>query len=215
MSDAHPSISIAVATRNRADRLDRALAALVRQNYPPDRLEIIVVDDGSRDHTRTVVDRHAAGYPRLRYLSQSGRGPAAARNLAVGHARGEIVLFTDDDCVPDPDWVRELVRGFEEAHVGGVAGRIEFVPPGDNLGNRIAAATNGCGQPRTPDGQLDFIVTANGSFRKAVLEQVAGFDETFPHAVHEDVDLSHRVRRAGRTLRYVDGALVYHHHDHT
>lgn len=211
----YPQVTIIVPTYNRSYFIERAFTALLRQNYPPDKLEIIAVDDGSTDSTREILARLQNEYPAFRYLAQANRGPAAARNLALRRARGEIILFTDDDCIADQNWVRELARGYEHPAVGGVAGQIRYVPPGNNLANAIAAHANGKGQPLNDRGEIAFFITANASFRRAALEQTGGFDAVFPHAAHEDLDLSDRVRQAGWQLRYADSALVHHHHHYT
>ena len=211
----HPKATIVVPTYNRSRFIEKAFSSLVNQDYPKDRLEIIVVDDGSADRTPEILKRFQSEYSYFRYLSQSNKGPATARNLGIRHASGEIILFIDDDCIADQNWVTELARGYQDPSVGGVAGRIKFVPSDDNIANRMAAQSNGRGQPIEPDGGIAFFITANASFKREVLDQMGGFDETFPHAVHEDVDLTHRVKQAGWKLLYSDDAVVHHYHNHT
>lgn len=212
---AYPKATIIVPTYNRSHFIEKSFSALVNQNYPKDRLEIIAIDDGSIDRTPEILRRFQSEYPYFRYFTQPNRGPATARNLGLRHARGEIILFIDDDCIADENWALELARAYQSAEVAGIAGRIVYVPPADNLANRIAAHANGNGQAVGPDGEVAFFVTANASFKRGVLEQMGGFDETFPHAVHEDVDLSRRVKQAGWKLQYCDRAVVHHYHHYT
>lgn len=210
-----PTVTVIVPTYNRNHFVERAFVSLVEQDYPSDKLEIIVIDDGSTDQTHEILLRFQSEYPNFRYLQQINSGPATARNAGLREARGEIILFMDDDCIADDKWVRELIRAYEDPEVGGVAGRIQFVPPADNIANRCAARSTGDGQPIDANGQIAFFVTANASFRRAVLEQVGGFDTAFPHAAQEDLDLSFRVKSRGWKLLYSDTAIVHHYHHHT
>jgi glycosyltransferase involved in cell wall biosynthesis len=96
-------ISAVVPTFNRIATLRQTLTALAAQDYPD--YEIIVVDDGSSDGTGDVVTRE---FPAVRYVRQPNRGPAAARNVGIRAALGDIVAFTDDDCLPPVDWLSRL-----------------------------------------------------------------------------------------------------------
>lgn len=209
-----PTVSIVVPTYNRSYFIEKAFSSLVDQAYPKDRFEIIVVDDGSRDRTDEILERFRKSYPSFRYFSQPNKGPAAARNLGIRYAKGDIILFMDDDCLADENWVTELVLGYGDERVGGVAGKIKYVPPDNNIANQFAARSDGAGQAFCANGEINFFVTANASFRRDVINQVGGFDETFPHAAHEDVDLSHRIKQAGWKLVYSDDAVVHHYHYH-
>jgi len=211
-----PSVTIIVPTYNRSHFIERAFESLVKQDYPRDKLDIIVIDDGSNDQTRAILERFQNAHAKFRFLQQNNLGPATARNAGLREARGNIILFIDDDCIADEKWVRELTRAYDDPQVGGVAGRIQFVPPDDNIANRCAARNaGGEGQPVDANGEIAFFVTANASFRRDVLEQIGGFDTAFPHAAQEDLDLSFRVKQHGWQLRYADTAIVNHYHQHT
>lgn len=122
----YPSVSVILATRNRAALLERTLDALARQQWPHDRLEIIVADNGSIDDTRAaVVDaatRQAA--PVIRYLHVARPGKSSAVNEALLVASGDLLAFTDDDVRPEPDWICRLVAAFDETGADFLAGRI-------------------------------------------------------------------------------------------
>src|SRR4051812_39670363 len=100
--------SVVVPTYRRPDLLDRCLSALVAQDFDPAACEVIVADDAAGDETRRQVEKWAgASRFALRYVAVGPpHGPAAARNAGWRAARGEVVAFTDDDCVPDPGWLR-------------------------------------------------------------------------------------------------------------
>jgi glycosyltransferase involved in cell wall biosynthesis len=89
----------------------------MNQTVGREKYEVIVVDDGSTDETKDIV----AKYP-VRYIHQQNRGPAAARNNGVNHAQGEIVLFTDADCEPEPTWIEEMIKPLNDNQVVGVKG---------------------------------------------------------------------------------------------
>jgi len=111
------TISIIIPTFNGASRIGSCLDAILKQ--PAGRnVEILVVNDGSTDNTAEVVERHAD----VRLITQSNAGPAAARNRGALEAHGTIIVFTDDDCVPVPDWLDAMVESFQDAEVVGTKG---------------------------------------------------------------------------------------------
>jgi glycosyltransferase involved in cell wall biosynthesis len=113
------SVSVVIPAYNAETTIDACLAAFTRQTVPPDSFEVIVVDDGSTDATRARIATH----PMARLLTQVNAGPAAARNLGVQHALGEIILFTDADCVPMENWIEQMLIPFSRSEVVGVKGR--------------------------------------------------------------------------------------------
>ena len=112
-----PWVSVVVPAYNAESSIALCLEALMQQDYPGNLFEIIVVDDGSADATAHIVQ----GFP-VRYVYQKNAGPAAARNHGAQKAAGEILLFTDADCVPDPDWVEEMVLAFRNPSIAAVKG---------------------------------------------------------------------------------------------
>ncbi len=109
--------SVIIPVHNGAQTLPSCLAALTAQTLHRSQYEIIVVDDGSIDSTREIASR----FP-VRLLAQPHRGPAAARNLAVRAAMGEIVLFTDADTEPTRDWIEQMLAPFTDPSVAGAKG---------------------------------------------------------------------------------------------
>ena len=119
-------ISVVVPTYKRPELLNRCLAALCSQTMNPSEYEIVVVDDGPTENTKHIVLAWSLrSGPRMRYLANEGRhGPAAARNKGWRAAHGELIAFTDDDCVPAPDWLAIGSAVFEDPTVHGISGRI-------------------------------------------------------------------------------------------
>jgi len=110
-------ISVVIPTRNRASSLVQTIDALQAQTYPFH--EILVVDDGSTDQTATAMQRITG----IRYIHQPSRGPAAARNRGSREAQGDILAYTDDDCVPLLTWLEQIAQGYQDyPHVAGIGG---------------------------------------------------------------------------------------------
>jgi cellulose synthase/poly-beta-1,6-N-acetylglucosamine synthase-like glycosyltransferase len=178
-------VSVVVPTFNRPEMLIRCLAALMAQDYDAQAYEVIIADDAACAETRQVVESWTKGstrpYPRhtLRYMPVIGNhGPAAARNAGWRAATGEIIAFTDDDCIPTPGWLSAGMAAFTDS-VLGVSGRL-IVPieriPTDYERNAAQLAN------------AEF-VTANCFYRRSCLEAIGGFDENFTSAWREDSDL--------------------------
>ncbi len=205
-------VSIITPTHNRPDSLRGCLAALQRQTYPD--FESIVVDDGGSEATRAMV---AAEFPHVHYHAQAKQGPAAARNLGLQAATGDIIAFTDDDCEAPPDWLARLVDGYaRHPEVVGVGGGL--VAPPEMLRSNVfaqyeqylthhqyhAGAAEVVGGFECPAGG-----TANMSYTRASLEAVNGFDTGFPVAAGEDADLKRRITQAGQQLLYVPTWVIH------
>jgi glycosyltransferase involved in cell wall biosynthesis len=196
--------SVIVPAYNAAVTLAKCLQALENQSVPKMEYEVIVVDDGSTDETPRVVEQ----FP-VRYVGQKNQGPAAARNRGARIAKGEIILFTDADCVPQQAWLEEMVRPFDDPHVMAVKGaykthqrgfiarfaQIEFEERFEML--KKAAS-------------IDMVDTYSAGYRKSVFHSLGGFDPSFPVANNEDTDLSYRMSRATLTMVFNPAAVVYH-----
>lgn len=195
-------VSVVVATYQRPDLLNRCLAVLLDQKWDSSSYEIIVVDDAPDAETKQVVESWMLRRPspRLRYIPVAfHRGPAAARNLGWRAAHGEIIAFTDDDCVPMPDWLAAGVSAMTD-NITGAWGRI-IVPI-----------------PRVPtDYERDTakleraeFATANCFYRRGELAEVGGFDERFTMAWREDSDLYFTLLERGERLVQAPDAVVFH-----
>jgi len=201
-----PMVSVIVPAFNAERTIGDCLAALVAQDYPRERLEIIAVDNRSTDRTAAVM----CGHPVRVVAERRVQSSYAARNAGLAEARGAILCFTDADCLPDPGWVRALVAALSDDDAGGAAGRIEAAP-GTTLverfqvDERVLDAANAFTRPTLP-----FAQTANAAYRRVVFERVGLFDPSLVSG--GDLDLSWRMQRAGWGLAYAPGALVRHRH---
>ena len=201
--------SVIVPTYNSGHTLTACLQSLTNQTLPKAEYEIIVVDDGSTDDTATIV----AGFE-VNYIVQTNHGPAVARNQGVQHATGEIILFTDADCVPDHNWIQEMVRPFQDAEVVGVKGT--YKTKQKELSARFAQAEF---EDRydllKKHATIDMVDTYSAAFRKDIFLKMGGFDESFPVANNEDTDLSYRLAAAGYKLVFNPKAFVGHTHQNS
>ncbi|MBV8957878.1 MAG: glycosyltransferase [Actinobacteria bacterium] len=197
-----PSVSVVVATRNRAHLLPRLVAALAAQTGV-DGLEVVVVDDASTDDTPAVLER-LAGSASIRLVTRRREiagGAATARNDGWRSAVGDVVLFTDDDCVPQPGWAARLVAELDEADV--VQGRTVPAPgQTQDLGpfSHTIEVTSEAGEYET----------CNMAYRRPVLEAVGGFGEEFRYPYGEDTDLAWRAKAAGFRTAFAAEAVVHH-----
>jgi GT2 family glycosyltransferase len=201
---AGPRVAVVVATHGRVDRLKRLLGALAAQDLPRDEFEVVVVDDASPDGTGALLaEAEATGTLPLRVLTQPVcRGPAAARNLGWRSSGARVIAFTDDDCVPDPGWLRAGLAALDgQARVA--VGRT--APPADQL--------HLVGAPFSRVLQVDcvrFFETCNAFYRRRDLEAAGGFDERFRRPGGEDTRLGLDVVAAGVEPVFAGDAVVYH-----
>lgn len=195
--------SVVIPTYERPALLERTLDALAVQTLAPHDFEIIVCDDAGSDATREVVDRwrRAHGIP-IAYLTGAtpARGPAAMRNAGWRIARGEVIAFTDDDTIPDRDWLRQGLLALDSDASDAASGSIYVPLPDDPTDyERDVARLEQAG-----------FVTANCFCRRRVLECVHGFDPRFRVAWREDSDLYFRLIEHGFDVVHAINAIVVH-----
>ena len=202
-----PRVSVVVATYNRAERLERLLEGLRAQTLPRREFEVVVVDDASTDSTKAALERAlAAGDLDLRVLRHAeNRGRASSREDGWRSARASLVAFTDDDCVPAPDWLEAGLSACASAAGAIVQGRTEPDPAEfDRLGPFSRTV-------RVPEYDAAF-QTCNVFYPREVLESVGGFDLGGFGRVHggEDSDLAWRAIKRGARGVFDDRPLVHH-----
>lgn len=197
-------VSIVIAARNEEKNIGDCIEALVNQNYPTDRFEIIVVDDRSRDNTAAIVRNFCGQFNNIRsiHIIDLAEGVSPKKNAlqkGIETATGEIILTTDADCIPEPGWVKSMVSYFEP-DVGLAAG---FSPLESNENHNIihrlftldsltlsavAAGTFGLGKPLTCNGR-------NLGYRKETFDSVGGFKQIYKFVSGDDDLFLHLVRQ--------------------
>jgi len=202
-------ISVVIPVRNSASTLGRCLEALASQSVPASRYEIIVVNDGSTDATQQVALSHAVAC-----LNIEPSGPAAARNQGAAQARGELILFTDGDCAPAPDWIERLSAPFVDAEVVGARG--VYRTRQTSLIARFVQQEYQDKYDRTAQqASIDFIDTYSAAYRRPVFQANGGFETAFSAPSVEDQEFSFRLAEKGYKLVFAPLAAVYHQHDRT
>jgi glycosyltransferase involved in cell wall biosynthesis len=210
------NVSAVVCTRNRPQLLDTCLAACVR--LQPAARELIVVNQSDGDESARVVERYQGHIPGLRHVPTASRGLSRARNEAIRAAAGQILAFTDDDCVVRPDWIGAVAAAFEtEPDLAVVTGG-SLPESTDGLEPRqVAITTWHSEEPREFRRPIDPAEVGGGfnlSIRRAWAEKVGLFDpELGPGARYrgaDDTDFIHRILRAGGVIRYDPGVVVAH-----
>ncbi len=201
---AGPLISVIVCTYNGSSTLRECLEALTRQCHS--NMEVLVIDDGSTDSVPAI----AKSFPGFRYIHQSHGGLSVARNLGMKEARGEILAYTDDDCIPDEEWLLRIARALDDPQWI-AAGGPNIPPPARNRTERLVAAAPGAPtHVLLHDEEAEHLPGCNFCVRKSALEGIGGFHADFRTA-GDDVDVCWRLREAGGKLRFVPGAMVWHH----
>ena len=187
-----------IPTFNRRDLLLRCIG-----NIPPE-VPIVVVDDGSSDGTEEAIAH--LGRTNLQCMHQENAGPAAARNAGWERAGTDLVIFTDDDCIPAAGWARAMTSLMDRLpkSVGGVGGRV--LPLGDGWVSRYSTFH----RILEPPASCSYLVTANCCYRRSAIAEAGGFDSRIRRPGGEDPGLSLRVRRLGYELMFEPSAIVYH-----
>ncbi len=194
-----PKCSVVIPVFNRADMLREVLAGLAGQTLAANSFEVLVCDDGSSEPLEATISSFSRSLPHIRLLQQPNRGPAAARNLGIAHAAGDIVVFLDSDVIPAAGVVEGLTRALAD-HPEWQGAEAKLQPTGGE-------DSFGWDAPRSDHG--GHYHTAGIAYRKAVLEKVGGLDENFCQAACEDVELAVQVLRLG-PIGFVPEAVVYH-----
>jgi len=204
MSGQALSISVVIPAYNAAATMAECLGALNRQSVGRNAYEVIVVDDGSTDGTADIASRYGA-----RVLKQPNAGAASARNKGIGRASGDIILFTDSDCAPAPDWMQEMLVPFADPQIVGVKG--VYRTRQRNLAARFIQLEYEDRYDRTLRHEyVDFVDTYAAAYKRSVLVAAGGFD-TRLRWLH-DQELSFRLASMGYKMVFNPRAVVYHHH---
>lgn len=212
-----PSISVIVPFFNAKEMIIRCLESLLTQSYKGS-IEIILVDNNSNDGSLEEVQKYL-NEKKLKSVKViprfSKKGVAAARNAGLKEAKGEILAFTDADCIADKNWIKDLVKGYMDNTIGAVAGGIKGYEP-SNMVEKFSSIFTLKSLPCP--GVFDKFTllrggfaTANFSVRHSVIEKIGTFDENIKYW-SDDYDLCARIYKNGYKINYVSDALIYHHH---
>jgi len=199
------TIGVLIAVYNEARLISALLDALLKQSLLPD--EIIIVDDGSTDETGNILNHYTQEHPRIKYFFHKNSGQAAARNKACKMSKVDICVFTDGDCLPERNWIEELVSPFSDEGVGASAGAYETMNKQSILARFVGLEI--AWKYRKVECEIIAHGTYNLAVRKRVLMEIGGFDESFRTA--EDWDLTYKISKKYKII-YVPTAVVGHFH---
>ncbi len=192
----NPKISVVVPAYNRQELLAKTVEALKRQSIPPNIFEVLLVR-GNDTEVEKLCRNAAKNISNFSCFYCDTESPAKKRNIGIRKARGAIVAFTDDDCVPDNDWLAQILNCFDsDRKIAGVEG-LTYTEGKKKLYSNAPVNLKG-----------GLFPTCNLSFRKSVLEKIGGFDESY-HFYREDTDIAFRAMDLGKIVFY-DRARVFH-----
>lgn len=206
-----PFVSVIIPVYNGQRTLQDCLQVVCDQAYPQERYEVLVVDNRSQDSTQEIVRTFA----QVRLLEENTvQNSYAARNLGIKQARGEIMAFTDADCIPALDWLAQIVRPFEDSRVLAVGGMVQDAAP-ENLVERFLSQQAILKNYSQAPGQFyPPLVTANAAFHKRALVELGGFNDRLYTGA--DIDLAWRLQiHHPKSVCYAQEAVVYHRHRST
>ena len=193
MNPQNIDISIVIPTYNRPERLEQCLESIARLDYPSNRFEVIVVDDGSRISLEPIAVKFEDCIS-INLIRQSNAGPASARNTGAAAAQGDYLIFTDDDCQPHPDWLKTLtqaIKDFPNTLIGGHT--INALP--NNLYSSASQLLidylyDYYNQQKE---EATFFASNNFALPRKLYQQLEGFDTSFPLAAGEDREFCDRL----------------------
>jgi glucosyl-dolichyl phosphate glucuronosyltransferase len=215
-----PVISCVICTYNRDKFIIMCLESLSRQNAPKEQFEVIVVDNASTDGTANLVKSFLNEHSDLpfRYVFEPKKGLSNARNRGIEEAKGEIVLYLDDDAESEPNLISEMISFFEEhPEASGAGGRIlpiysEMPEPewASKWLNGYFAKMDPGGSTRVFKGRMKYPFGCNMAYRKKYLEEIGGFNTKLAFR-GDDKHVYHAVRQINPNIYFVHTAVVHHH----
>jgi glycosyltransferase involved in cell wall biosynthesis len=198
-----PMVSVVICAYNAERTMRPCLESLRRLDYP--NYEVVIVDDGSRDSTAEI----SMDFPEFRLIRQPNKGLSVARNVGMHAARGEVIAYTDSDCVVDPHWLTLMMRSMTENNFDGIGGP-NYAPHEDGWIEACCAASPGAPcHVLTGEDRAEHLAGCNMVFLKSALEKVGGFDPQFTNA-GDDVDVCWRLLDASMKLGFCPSAFVWH-----
>ncbi len=210
-----PTVSVLIPAHNEEKVIGRILQRTTELTYPKDKLEIIVIDDGSTDRTSEIAEEIARQHAQIkvfhRDVETGGKGKPAALNYGLKHATGEIIFLFDADYYPQRDILEKMVAFFIDPEVGGVQGRVTVLNEPETLMTRLVALERigGYRVDQLARDDLQLVPQLGGTavaVRRSLIEFLGGWD---PNVLAEDTDITFRIYLAGYKVRYVNEAECY------
>lgn len=199
-----PHITVIVCSHNGARTLRDTFIGLSRVDYP--HFDVVLVDDGSTDETASIGREFGA-----HVISTPNRGLSSARNTGMEAARGEIIVYLDDDAWPEPNWLRYIAETFRANPQHAAVGGPNLAPPGTGeIADCVDNAPGGPVHVLIDDTHAEHVPGCNMAFRRARLQEIGGFDPEY-RAAGDDVDVCWRVLERGWTIGFHPAAQVWHH----
>jgi len=199
------TVSVIIPAFNSEQTIGQSLEAVLEQSYPVS--EIIVIDDGSSDKTGDIV----RSQNKAQYYFQENQGPAAARNFGFKNSTGEIIFFTDADCIPSHDWIEKAIVHFDDKDVGVVSGSYDLANGNKMLPRLIHNEILFRHQKIMPKFPK-FFGSYNFGIKRAVFDEAGGFEQKYKHASGEDNDLSYKIIKNGHKIYFEKESKVAHYH---
>lgn len=204
-----PFVSIVVPTLNRKKNLKNCIKSLLNLDYPSSQFEIIVVDNGSTDGTIDLLTRE---FSRVKVIIEKRRNSCYARNAGWKNAKGQIVAYTDDDCIVDRAWLITLVSGFVSGEIGAVGGPLLLTLSPKSVVEKFFGTPVGDFYRGKEKIFVKELITANLAVRNDVFKKTQ-FDVSLTYTTLEDIDFCRSLIDTGYKLLYIPDARVYHNID--
>lgn len=212
MSHQHIKFSIVIPSYNRPERLVQCLQSIAHLDFPHECFEVIVVDDGSQIPLEPAVESFKESL-QLRVIRQPNAGPASARNTGAEASCGEYLVFTDDDCRPDVNWLKAVETAQVQASEALIGGHTLNALP-DNLFSTASQLLIDYlyDYYNSPDSAAMFFASNNFAVPRKLYEQLKGFDTSFPLAAGEDREFCDRWQQYGLPMIYAPAMQIHHSH---
>ena len=204
-------ITVVIPVYNEEKNIEKCLESIFLNTRKPD--EIIVVDGKSEDQTRKIINR----FPNVNLLINHKRTAASGRNIGINAASGDIIAFTDGDCIVDTLWLENIEKAFLQYELDALGGKVipaeaenEYEEFWNHLAWNILMSFGDENYKVENRTMNDAFVTANCAYKKSILDKLNSFDEWFGNNA-EDIDLSWRALESGANMMYVSNVIIYAH----
>jgi glycosyltransferase involved in cell wall biosynthesis len=213
-SKVYSKYSIIVPSYNRQEEIEELLESFLALEFPPERLELIIADDGSVDKTKSVVKEYQRKLSfEVRFYSQKNQGPGTARNMGAKKAKGDFFIFIDSDCMVPSDWLKNIDAGLMRQNADAFGGRDSFhedfpvLLKAINYSMTSFLTTGGLRGSRGKKLAKFYPRSFNMGLSKQTFHKIGGFG-SLRHG--QDIEFSHRLIKSGAKIVYIDNAIVFH-----